>query len=200
MAASDGTAQAVPGRASGSPSGQTMPPGAAPPGPASGKGSFQIVNDVAADDAMDALARLCGAVRDPVRGSLPALARQIAVIGALTLYSQQPGFFEQDRVELLNEMAQDISFALDHLAAEEARQEPWNGPCGRARPIWPRPRNWPRWAAGSGMWPRTAASGRPGMEKIYGFPFEDGLGSPRPGRQCRASRRPDPLSEPDPAS
>ena len=45
------------------------------------------------------------------------------VCGTLTVYADQPGFFQDEEVALLEEAAGDVSFALDNLArAEESRQ------------------------------------------------------------------------------
>lgn len=43
-------------------------------------------------------------------------------IGALTLYSRHAGFFTDDLIRLLDEMAMDISFALDRLEADHERR------------------------------------------------------------------------------
>lgn len=41
-----------------------------------------------------------------------------AAIGVLTLYVKEPNFFNEEELMLLNELACDISFALDHIAKE----------------------------------------------------------------------------------
>lgn len=45
------------------------------------------------------------------------------VNGALTVYSDQPGFFQQPEIALLEEAASDLSFALDSFERENARIE-----------------------------------------------------------------------------
>ncbi len=45
------------------------------------------------------------------------------VRGALTVYSDQPDFFQDREIELLKEAAGDISFALDNLYREEMRKK-----------------------------------------------------------------------------
>jgi len=45
------------------------------------------------------------------------------VWGALTVYSDEPGFFQDKEIALLMEAAGDISFALDNLAQKKERQE-----------------------------------------------------------------------------
>jgi diguanylate cyclase (GGDEF)-like protein/PAS domain S-box-containing protein len=63
------------------------------------------------------------AARAGVRASaaLP-LSTEGRPIGALNVYAGQPGYFEKDVLDLLEEMAEDVSFALDTLAREERRQ------------------------------------------------------------------------------
>ena len=51
-----------------------------------------------------------------------ALKQQGRVIGALTLYADKKDFFDQQQVALLCQIGADVSFALDNLAQESARQ------------------------------------------------------------------------------
>ncbi len=44
------------------------------------------------------------------------------IIGALTLYAGETGFFDRQQVDLLVQMGADISFALDNMAREARRQ------------------------------------------------------------------------------
>ncbi|HRD65626.1 MAG TPA: PAS domain S-box protein [Candidatus Competibacter sp.] len=50
------------------------------------------------------------------------LQRGGAVIGAFSLYASEPEFFDPELVELLDEMAADVSFALDNIAREAQRR------------------------------------------------------------------------------
>jgi PAS domain S-box-containing protein len=52
-----------------------------------------------------------------------ALKQEGRVIGTLTLYADQKDFFDQQHVKLLQQMAADISFALDMIVRETYRQE-----------------------------------------------------------------------------
>jgi PAS domain S-box-containing protein/putative nucleotidyltransferase with HDIG domain len=45
------------------------------------------------------------------------------VIGALTIYSVEPDFFDAEQLALMNEMSTEISFALDKLASETERKQ-----------------------------------------------------------------------------
>lgn len=42
-----------------------------------------------------------------------------AVVASVALYSSEPGFFDDEEIRLLTELADDVSFALDHIAKEE---------------------------------------------------------------------------------
>jgi PAS domain S-box-containing protein len=44
-----------------------------------------------------------------------------AVIGAMTMYAREPGFFSEDLLATLDEMALDVSFALDNIERERQR-------------------------------------------------------------------------------
>jgi diguanylate cyclase (GGDEF)-like protein/PAS domain S-box-containing protein len=44
------------------------------------------------------------------------------VVGALHLYAEQPGFFDDDLVSLLGKLAVNVSFALDNFARDSARR------------------------------------------------------------------------------
>ena len=46
-----------------------------------------------------------------------------AVVGAINLYAGEPEFFTEDLVATLDEMANDVSFALDNYARETARKQ-----------------------------------------------------------------------------
>ena len=50
------------------------------------------------------------------------LSNQKKNVGTLTLYSNQKNFFTPDLIELLLEMAGDISFALDRMDLEASHQ------------------------------------------------------------------------------
>lgn len=43
-------------------------------------------------------------------------------VGAITLYSSELGFFDEDNVALLDELAADVSFALEHIEARRRRR------------------------------------------------------------------------------
>lgn len=52
-----------------------------------------------------------------------ALKQEGSVIGALTLYAAKKDFFDQQQVELLQQMGADISFALDNIVRESRSKE-----------------------------------------------------------------------------
>ncbi len=80
-------------------------------------GQARIVNDIGTDArfqlTQEALAR---GFRSYV--TLP-LSTEGQVSGVLALYAEQAGFFDEEEMKLLNELAGDISFALAHLAQQE---------------------------------------------------------------------------------
>jgi PAS domain S-box-containing protein len=92
-------------------------------------GDHRVCNDVARDPLAaswraEALARNCRAL-----ASLP-LKTEGTVIGTFNLYSDEAGFFDEEELRLLDELAMDISFALEvsrkeseHRLAEEALQQ-----------------------------------------------------------------------------
>ena len=80
-------------------------------------GQARVVNDIRTDARFwltdEALRR---GFRSFV--TLP-LSTEGNVSGMLALYAEQPGFFDDEEMRLLNELAGDISFALAHLAQQE---------------------------------------------------------------------------------
>ena len=80
-------------------------------------GQARVVNDIRTDArfrlTQEALAR---GFRSFV--TLP-LSTEGQVSGVLALYAEQAGFFDDEEMRLLNELAGDISFALAHLAQQE---------------------------------------------------------------------------------
>ena len=85
-------------------------------------GACVISNDFLNDPAMvpwRKAARHAG-----VRASAKFPIRQGGVvIGAINLYAGEPGFFTEDLIATLDEMANDVSFALDNYAREIARRK-----------------------------------------------------------------------------
>ena len=85
-------------------------------------GAYIISNDFLNDAAMEpwyAAARRAG-----VRAAAKFPIRQGgAVVGAINLYAGEPGFFTDDVVATLDEIANDVSFALDNYAREAARKQ-----------------------------------------------------------------------------
>lgn len=92
-------------------------------------GTHAISNDFLADAALapwHAEARNAG-IR--AAGAFP-IRRGGAVIGTLNLYAAEPGFFDAEVLNTLDEMSTDISFALDNLdrsAALAAAEEQFRG-------------------------------------------------------------------------
>jgi diguanylate cyclase (GGDEF)-like protein/PAS domain S-box-containing protein len=76
-----------------------------------------VVNDISAD------ARMRLATESIKRGYHAAIGLPLKVegetIASMTIYAGTTGFFDQEELKLLNELAGDISFALEHIAKEE---------------------------------------------------------------------------------
>jgi diguanylate cyclase (GGDEF)-like protein len=96
-----------------------------------------FVNDLTSEPDVGSVKRK-EAIRRGYRSliALPLLVES-AVFGTLTLYAKELNFFNQDELKLLTELADDISFALDHIAKEEklnylAYYDPLTGLANRA--------------------------------------------------------------------
>ncbi|HUF80868.1 MAG TPA: diguanylate cyclase, partial [Burkholderiales bacterium] len=78
-----------------------------------------FVNDLTSEPDVGSVKRK-EAIRRGYRSliALPLLVES-AVFGTLTLYAKELNFFNQDELKLLTELADDISFALEHIAKEE---------------------------------------------------------------------------------
>lgn len=99
-----------------------VPEGRGPTGTAIRENRVSYVNDYAADER--ALPWRDAALKRGFRGAaaLPLRFRD-KVIGALTLYADEPDFFDAEQLSLLEEMALDISFALEGFERESLRQK-----------------------------------------------------------------------------
>jgi PAS domain S-box-containing protein/diguanylate cyclase (GGDEF)-like protein len=74
-----------------------------------------IINDLAAESL------LLPSTRSSPARSLAALPLSIegAAAGVMVLYAAEPGFFDGEEMELLSELAGDVSYALEHLRKSE---------------------------------------------------------------------------------
>lgn len=77
-----------------------------------------VANDVDADPAKAVARPIRARIGSKSTASFP-LFQGGEVIGALTVHSEVPDFFDEGMVELLTRMADDMSFALDKLAERE---------------------------------------------------------------------------------
>lgn len=97
------------------------PHGRGPTGTAIRENRVITVEDFATDERMRPWRE--AALKNGFHGSagLP-LRFKGKVIGSLTLYSDEPNYFDSDLLALLEEMSVDISFALDNFEREALRQ------------------------------------------------------------------------------
>jgi signal transduction histidine kinase len=91
-----------------------IPEGLGPTGSAIRDGSYYICNDFI-NDPRTLLWHEKGRERGFYSSASIALTLNTKVIGALTIYADEPNYFCTQMVELLKQMAMDISFALDNL-------------------------------------------------------------------------------------
>jgi len=97
------------------------PEGRGPVGMVIRNGSFSVFNDFLADPSTRLWHKKARAHGLKASASI-ALKRDHEVLGALTLYAGEKGFFDPQMVELLKQMALDISFALENLEREARRK------------------------------------------------------------------------------
>lgn len=98
------------------------PAGLGPTGSAIRAGNYYVCNDFLKDPLTLPWQREA-TKRNFQASAAIALKLNGQVIGALTMYAAERDFFNQQLVELLQELAADISFALDNLDREARRRE-----------------------------------------------------------------------------
>jgi len=81
-----------------------------------------VANDIDADPSKAAARPWRARIGSKAAASFP-LFQGNEVVGALTLHSEAPNFFDADLVALLRRMADDVSFALDKLAEHDKLAE-----------------------------------------------------------------------------
>lgn len=104
---------------------ENTPEGRGPTGTALREGRFFVTNDIATDPLMavwkdEALKRnYHSAIAIPIKlfGK---------TIGAISLYSNQPNFFNEEELELLNDVIDNVSFALETFEIEKVRRKTEN--------------------------------------------------------------------------
>ncbi|WP_051906953.1 PAS domain S-box protein [Methylomarinum vadi] len=95
--------------------------GRGPSGIALHEGIHQVCNDFLTDPRTIPWQQAAKAAGIRSSAAFP-LRQQGAVIGVMTLYSQELNFFTEDIVRLLDDMSTDISIALDNFVLEEQHQ------------------------------------------------------------------------------
>ena len=99
-----------------------VPTGRGPTGTAIRENRVSYVNDYASDERV--LPRREAALKSGFRGAAGVPLRfRGKVIGALTLYTDEPDFFDAEQMSLLEEMAADIAFALEGFEREAQRRQ-----------------------------------------------------------------------------
>ncbi|MDA8429461.1 MAG: PAS domain-containing protein [Geobacteraceae bacterium] len=98
------------------------PEGAGPTGLAIRNGTYYVCNDFQHDPRTRPWHEN-GRTYGICSSASIALKEESRVIGALTVYAGETDFFDQQMVELLQQMGTDISFAIDNLNREKGRRE-----------------------------------------------------------------------------
>ena len=98
------------------------PLGLGPTGVAVREGTFSICNDFQGSESTRPWHERGKAFGINSSASI-ALREGGRVIGALTLYAREKNYFDRQHVELLQQMAADVSFALDNMIKEKRRLE-----------------------------------------------------------------------------
>ncbi len=99
-------------------------------------------------------------------------------LGALTIYSHEPDFFDAPEAELLEQLAEDLAFGVVTLRGREARKradEALRENEERLRIISDNTFNWEEWRAGDG----TCVWVSPACERVSGHPPEAFMADPR---------------------
>ena len=99
-----------------------LPLGRGPIGTAIRENGVMVCNDIRSDEKM-APWREEAVKRGYLSSATLPLRCQGKCIGALMLYSNEAGFFDVDQVGLLEEVADDIAYALDAMALEAQKQQ-----------------------------------------------------------------------------
>ena len=86
------------------------------------EGCRQVANDFLGDPALAPWHEAAQKAGIRASAAFP-LRREGRIVGVLNLYAGEANFFIEDVLQLLDEMAADISFALDNFAREERRRE-----------------------------------------------------------------------------
>ena len=96
------------------------PLGQEPSGRAVREGTHVICNDIACEPGMESWYVRTGKRGCRSTGAFPLYIDKI-LVGVLQLYSVEENFFSEGEIQLLDEVASDISFALERMKAAESR-------------------------------------------------------------------------------
>jgi PAS domain S-box-containing protein len=101
---------------------EDVPQSRGPTGIAVREGRFDVCNDFAADPRMAPWRERALARGYRSSGAFPLRVGE-KVVGALTLYAERPGFFNQEEIALLESLADDLSFAMESMDREARRRQ-----------------------------------------------------------------------------
>ena len=101
---------------------EDVPESRGPTGVAVREARYDVCNDLVTDPRMAPWREKALARGYRSSGAFP-LRVGAKVVGALTLYADRPGFFNQEEIALLESMAADLSFALESMDREAKRRQ-----------------------------------------------------------------------------
>jgi signal transduction histidine kinase/FixJ family two-component response regulator len=96
------------------------PDAVTPTGIAIREGRYDICNDIAADPRMAPWQQMAQDQGFRACAAFPLLV-ETEIVGVLTLYADQPGFFTAEEIYLLESLAGNLSFALEYMDREAKR-------------------------------------------------------------------------------
>jgi PAS domain S-box-containing protein len=99
---------------------ELMPEGMGPSGTAVREGRVDVCNHVSADPRMKPWHHIAAQAGTESAAAFP-LYRDGEVMGAMTLYAVEQGFFDEAEIELLTRLAMDVSHAVDFYERERFR-------------------------------------------------------------------------------
>ncbi|MBE0650246.1 MAG: GAF domain-containing protein [Bacteroidales bacterium] len=99
-----------------------IPEGRGPAGKALREGKFIVCNNIARDPIMAPWKK--EALKRNYHSSITLPIKQEGItIGTFNIYAEESGFFDSQEIRLLEEVVDDISFALDMIKADEIRRK-----------------------------------------------------------------------------
>lgn len=94
-----------------------------PTGSAIRSGKYFICNDIENDKRMEPWKDKALKLEFRSSAAFPVILEENRVIGSINIYSSEVNFFKEDEIKLLNEISQDLSYALEMMENEVKRKK-----------------------------------------------------------------------------